>query len=96
MSTDFLEAHADVERERWMREEGRCPDCGQDLGVRDHPDDACGEPPVEPAACDVCGRAIPVMSDLPLCRGCMATAKAHGRLEAERRRQVGEGMGQQD
>ena len=91
MSISFLEARADVARERWMRDTGRCPDCGEDLGERDHPTDACGEAPLEPPVCDLCGRAIPVMSDLPLCRRCIATAKAHGRQEQARREWEAEG-----
>jgi hypothetical protein len=84
MSTSFLEAHAEVARERWMRETGQCPDCGLELGDGGHPEDSCGKAPDIAPVCDVCGRRIPVMSELPLCRTCMATAQAHGRAEQAR------------
>ncbi|HUT57405.1 MAG TPA: hypothetical protein VNA25_05980 [Phycisphaerae bacterium] len=96
MSMSLDEARSEVARERWMRDTGRCPDCGEDLGSGQHPEDACGEDPYEVPTCDLCRRAIPVMSELPLCRWCIATAKAHGRQETERRRQEAEGMGRRD
>lgn len=81
MSTSTEEARSEAKRARWMRDTGRCPDCGGDLDEGDHPDDACGQPPEEQPTCGICLRPIPVMSDLPLCPTCSATARAHGRLE---------------
>lgn len=40
--------------------------------------------------CSICGAVVEDGSTIPLCRKCQRTAKAHGRLENERRRQEAE------
>lgn len=41
----------------------------------------------EDVDCSICGAVVEDGSTIPLCRRCQRTAKAHGRLENERRKQ---------
>lgn len=68
-----------IERVRWVRRTGTCPDCGYSLDTEGHDKSPCGEQ----GRCNQCERPMEPMAD-NLCARCTGTAKAHARLEQAR------------